>query len=123
MFFQNTANSYVCPMLDARRRQPLFLTEELKSLLGDKLFLRLVVRVALVAFLVVLGAQLCMGVVMDNIDESIRLNESECHVLTDKNIALRAEKAYLLSPQRIEKLAAEKLDLFVAGVGQVRYVD
>jgi len=97
--------------------------EQLKGLLNEKLFLQMITSATLILLLVVLGAQFWMGAIMDNIDEAIRINEQECHVLVDKNIALRAEKAYLLSPQRIEKIAAEKLALFYAEDGQIRYVN
>ena len=123
MFFQSTAHSYVCPMLDTRRRQPLFVMEKLKSLLGEKLFLQAVAKLLLIVLFVVLVAQLWMGIVMDNIDESIRLAGQECHLLYDENIALRTEKAYLHSPQNIEKMAAEKLAMFVADDKQIRHIN
>ncbi len=123
MFFQSTAHSYVCPMIGTRRRQPLFDMEKLQHLLSEKLFLQTVAKLIVILLFVVLGAQLWMGIIMDNIDESISLAGQECHALFDENIALRAEKAYLLSPQRIEKMAAEKLAMFVAGDEQIRHIN
>ncbi len=123
MFFQSTADSYVCPALGTRRQQLFFPTEKLSTMLSEKAFLQMVMRAALVVLIVVLAAQIWMGYSDSDINESLSMNEQERHVLIDKNIALRAKKAYLLSPQRIEKLAAERLALFVAAGKQIRYVN
>ena len=123
MFFQSATNSYVCPMLDTRRRKPLINIEQLMSLLNEKLFMQMITRAIVILLLVVLVARFWMGAVADNIDESILVHEQQSHVLVDENIALRAQKAFLLSPQRIERLAAEKLALYVPSDSQVRYVN
>ncbi len=123
MFYQNAAHSYVCPALDTRRQQMFFSTEKLSTMLSEKAFLQMVMRAALVVLVVVLAAQIWMGFAESGINESLSMYEQERHVLIDKNIALRAKKAYLLSPQRIEKLAAERLALFVAAGKQIRYVN
>lgn len=123
MLFQNTAHSYVCPMLNTRRRQPLISFGQLKSILDEKCFLQTTAKVALIVLFCALVARFWMGVVVNDIDESIMVHKQESHVLIDKNIALRAQKAYLLSPQRIERVAAEKLALYAPVEGQVRYVN
>lgn len=123
MFFQSAAHSYVCPMLDTKKRYSLVVVDQLKSILTERLFLQVVAKATLVILFTVLVAQLGMQAMMNSVEESIMVQQQEYHVLVDKNISLLAEKAYLLSPQRIEKIAAEKLALFAAGEEQIRIIN
>jgi len=122
MIFQSAVQTYECPMVDTRR-QSIMVTKILQSLVSEKFFFQTVAKITLVCIFLVLGARLGIGMIVENIDKSIMLNEQECHTLIDQNIALRAEKAYLLSPQRIKVMAAEKLALFVADDGQIKRVN
>ena len=123
MFFHSTAEGYVCPMLDTRKKQPQFITQWLKSVNKEKLFLQMIAAAAFVLVVVVFGTSLWLGKIGSSIDESIIRVEQERKVLIDKNIALRVEKTYLFSSQNIHKAAAEKLNMSVAQARQIKYLN
>jgi hypothetical protein len=54
-----------------------------------------------------------------NTDNAIASVDNQRHELMDKNIELLARKARLYSPASVQKLAGEKLDLYVDSGEQV----
>lgn len=123
MFFQSTAEGYVCPILDTRKKQPQVITQCLKIVKKEKLFLQMTAAAAFVLVVVIFGTSLWLGKIGSSIDESMARVEQERKVLTDKNIALRVEKTYLFSSQYIHKAAAEKLGMSTPQARQIKYLN
>ncbi len=123
MFFQSTAEGYVCPVLDTRKKQPEFITQLQKLISREMLFLQMSIAAILVLIVVVFGAGLWVGKIADSIDQSTLVVEQERNELMDKNIALRVERTYLFSPQYINKVAVEKLGMHTADKKQIRYLN
>ncbi len=123
MLFQSTAEGYVCPILDTRKKQPQFFTQCLKTVNREKLLLQMTTAAAFVLVVVVFGTSLWLGKIGTSIDVSMVRVEQERKVLTDKNIALRVEKTYLFSSQNIHKAAAEKLNMSSARSRQIKYLN
>jgi len=123
VMFQSTVQSYVCPALNTGQRQSVSGVKELlKGLVGEKSFLYSLLRTVLVFFILVLGTRLWMGTLLSDIEESIISSSQEYQDLTAQNKMLQNEKKYLLLAPRIKELAAQKLGLFEAEKGQIRYL-
>ena len=49
--------------------------------------------------------------------------DTQRHELIDKNIGLLAQKAGLYAPERVSRLAADKLSLYAAIPGQIERIN
>ncbi len=67
----------------------------------------------------VLAVNLYVVSSVSKINDSIIAADNNYHELMDKNIELRAVKARVRDPEQLQKLAADKLSLFVHSKGQV----
>lgn len=67
----------------------------------------------------VLAVNLYVVSSVSKINDSIIAVDNRHHELMDKNIELRAMKATVRNPEQLQKLAADKLSLFVHSKGQV----
>ena len=67
----------------------------------------------------VLAVNLYVVSSIDNISESIIAVDNRHHELMDQNIELRAMKAHVRAPEQLQRLAGEKLSLYVHKKGQV----
>lgn len=67
----------------------------------------------------VLAVNLYVVSSVSKINDSIIAVDNKHHELMDKNIELRAMKASVRNPEQLQKLAADKLSLFVHSKGQV----
>jgi hypothetical protein len=76
-------------------------------------------RIMLMIFPVVLIIHMFIGFAVINMDQAISSIDNQRHELMDKNIELLARKASLWSPENIEKLAGEKLELYADSGDQV----
>jgi len=67
----------------------------------------------------VLAVNLYVVSSVSKINNSIIAVDNRHHEVMDKNIELRARKARVRKPEQLQKLAADKLSLFVHSKGQV----
>jgi len=68
---------------------------------------------------VVLVVNLYVSSSVAEINMSVMVADNNHHELMDRNIELRAMKAQIRNPERLQELAAEKLSLYVHTKGQV----
>lgn len=80
-------------------------------------------KILLMIFPLVLVINIFIASAVVNTDRSIANIDNQRHELMDKNIELLAGKARLLAPGNIQKLAGEKLGLYVDSGDQVRKFD
>lgn len=66
---------------------------------------------------------LFLGSVGDSLDASLAAGEMKQQQLTDSNIALLAQRAGMYAPERVSRLAADKLSLYAAAPGQVERIN
>jgi hypothetical protein len=76
-------------------------------------------KILLVIFPLVLAINMFIVAAVGNTDNAIASVDNQRHELMDKNIELLARKARLYSPASVQKLAGEKLDLYVDSGEQV----
>ena len=118
MNFQNSSQSYIPPVIQIGSRQR---TRQLKisDYFGDISLWRPVGKVFLILLPLVFGINMYVSSSVSSINDSLVVLDNTRHELMDENIQLRATKARLRAPEMIQKLAGEKLSLYVAGKGQV----
>jgi hypothetical protein len=66
---------------------------------------------------------LLLGSVGDSLDESLAAGEIKQQQLMDSNIALLAQRAGMYAPERVSRMAADKLSLYAAAPGQVERIN
>lgn len=66
---------------------------------------------------------LFLGSVGDSLDESLAAGEMKQQQLMDSNIALLAQRAGMYAPERVSRMAADKLSLYAAAPGQVERIN
>jgi hypothetical protein len=66
---------------------------------------------------------LFLGSVGDSLDESLVAGEMKQQQLLDSNIALLAQRAGMYAPERVSRMAADKLSLYAAAPGQVERIN
>jgi len=82
-------------------------------------FYRSVLKFLCLLFPLVFAINMYVGASIGKVDKSIVMVDNEHHQLMDKNIELRARKALIRGPEQLQRLAAEKLALYVHTKGQV----
>lgn len=120
MNFHNPAQSYFRPMVNTRFRQQLR-KQKVFFLPGDKELWLSVGKILLVLCPLVLAVNLWLASSFNNLEASVQAVESVRHELMDNQINLRAKRAQLFSPERVQMIAAEKLSLHVPGKEQVKF--
>ncbi len=80
-------------------------------------------KILLVIFPMVLVINMFIASAVTNIDRSIVNLDNHRHELMDRKIELLAQKAKLWSPANMQKLAGEKLELYVDSGDQVGRFD
>ncbi len=78
-------------------------------------FLKALGKVVAAVFLVVLLINLVFSNAIANMENSITAMQVSYQQLEDKNIGLLVDKALVWSDENIERLAAEKVELYPAG--------
>lgn len=66
---------------------------------------------------------LFLGSAGDSLDESLAAGEMKQQQLMDSNIALLAQRAGMYAPERVSRMAADKLSLYAATPGQVERIN
>jgi hypothetical protein len=66
---------------------------------------------------------LFLGSAGDSLDESLAAGEIKQQQLMDSNIALLAQRAGMYAPERVSRMAADKLSLYAAAPGQVERIN
>jgi hypothetical protein len=61
--------------------------------------------------------------IINETDRSMMAVDNQRHELIDKNIGLLAQKAGLYAPERVSRLAADKLSLYTAIPGQIERIN
>jgi len=88
---------------------------------GDRELWLSVGKILLVLCPMVLAVNLWLASSFNNLEASVQAVESVRHELMDNQINLRAKRAQLFSPERVQMIAAEKLSLHVPGKEQVKF--
>jgi hypothetical protein len=120
MNYHNPAQSYFRPMSNMRFQQQLH-KQKAFSWQGDRDLWVSVGKILLFLCPMVLAVNFWLASSFKNLEGSVQEVESVRHELMDKQIKLRAQRAQLFSPDRVQPLAAERLSLHVPGKEQVRY--
>lgn len=122
MNYTNYTQSYTRPVAKINIWQHL-LPRDLFKLSGWTLLWKPFGKILLMIFPVVLVINMCIASAITNIDHSLVTVDNKRHELMDKNIALLAQKAKLWAPASIQRMAGEKLALYVHSGDQVTRFD
>ncbi len=87
---------------------------------GGKQLWMVVGRFGLILFLGVAFIQFLLGFYLQSVQKNIVSNEAYQYELAGQHIALRAQRAALLTPQHIEEMAGAMLSLHIPEKGQVQ---
>lgn len=118
MNYHSTSHTYTRPVEKFGLRQ--FLRPyDLFDFSRDIVLLRMVGKALLMILPLILAVHLILGSMIAGHDTTIAGLDNRRHQLVDENIGLLAQKASVFSPDSIEQLAAEKLELFVASKERV----
>jgi len=117
MFINQSAQVYVRPMMSSPVRRRLW--QKAKGLLGPKVMMMAVGKMVFLFCLLLLLANFRLSSSASRVAVAVQEAEEGRYVLVDENITLRAERAYLLSPEYLEKMAAQRFALYVPEKGQV----
>ncbi len=117
MFINQSARAYVRPMMSSPARRHLW--QKAKGLLGPKVMMMAAGKMVALFSLLLLLANFWLSSVAFRIAGAVQEAEEGRYVLVDENISLRAERAYLLSPEYLEKTAAQRFALYAPEKGQV----
>jgi len=71
----------------------------------------------------VLAANMFLASAADDAERSLTVFDNQRHELMDKNIGLLAKKASLYAPERVSRMAADKLSLYAASPGQIERIN
>lgn len=118
MLTHNSAQSYTRPTAEIGVRR-LLGKRSGQSILGSTRLWQVVGKFGLLLLLIVLTSQLAFNLYQSRVEQATSAAENLRHQLVDTHIALRAERAALLTPQHIEKIAGSMLSLHVPGEDQV----
>ena len=86
---------------------------------GGKQLLQSIGKFAAILCMVVFSCQLLLGFYLKGVQKTVEVTEIRRHELIDEHIALRAQRAALLTPHHIEKVAGTMLSLQAPEEGQV----
>lgn len=118
MNYNNPTEAYMRPTAKIGMRQPVR-PHDLIDLSSWLILWKPVGKILLVIFPFVLGINMLIASAVTSADSAIAGVDNQRHELMDKNIELLARKARLWSPDSVQKLAGEKLDLYVDSGDQV----
>jgi len=117
MFINQSAQVYVRPMMSSPERRRLW--QRAVGLLGPKIMMMAVGKIVFLFSLLLLLANFWLSSAVSRVAGAVQEAEEGRYVLVDENISLRAERAYLLSPEHLEKTAAQRFALYAPEKGQV----
>jgi hypothetical protein len=120
MNFHNPAQSYFRPLANTHFKNQLQKQKAL-SWPGDKELWFSVGKMLLILCPIILVVNLWLASSFKNLEVSVQAVENVRHELMDNQINLRAKRAQLFSPERVQMIAAEKLSLHVPGKEQVKF--
>ncbi len=123
MNFHNTTQvSYLRTVTNLGVRQQLQ-ARGVFDLPGGSLLWKAVGVIMLLMLPFVLAANMFLASTIDDVERSLVVIDNQRHELMDKNIGLLAKKARLYAPERVSRLAADKLALYAASPGQVERIN
>ena len=122
MNFHSTSQAYMRPVIQVGPGQRS-LPQRKASFPATIAFWRPVGKILLVLLSIVLAINMYVTSSLDKAGESIIAADNKRHELMDKNIELRAKKAWLRADEQFQQLAGEKLSLYVHRKGQVGTFD
>lgn len=122
MSYQNSSQSYMRTVAKPGVRQQVRSKRAL-SIPGGVLLLRAVGKAVLIILPLTLIVNIIISSAISNIDRSISQVEGRQQKVEDTNIHLLARKARIWAPDHVEKLAGDKLSLFVPTKDQVGKFD
>jgi hypothetical protein len=123
MNFQNTTHvPYLRSVTNLGIRQQLQ-SRDVFDLPGGLVLWKAVGKITLLMLPFIVAANMFIASILSEVDLSIASIEAKHHEVIDKNIGLRAQKARLYAPDRLSKLAADRLFLFTAEPGQIERIN
>lgn len=117
MLFYQSAQSYFRPMISSPVRRHLW--QRAVGLLGPKVMMMAEAKILFIFCLTLLLANAWLSSSSSRIAVTVLEAEEGRSALVDENIILRAERAYLVSPEYLEKTAAHRFALYVPEKRQV----
>jgi hypothetical protein len=118
MNFQNYTQTYTRPVAKRGLRQQLR-SCDVRNLPGGQLLWKAAAKVMLLLLPFVLVISMFVGSAINSVERSIVTVDNQRHELMDENIGMLARKARLWAPDHVQKLAEEKLSLYVSAKRQV----
>ncbi len=118
MNFQNYTQTYTRTIPKQGLRQQLR-SYDIRNLPGGLLLWKAAAKVMLLLLPFVLVISMFVGSAINSVERSIVTVDNQRHELMDKNIGMLARKARLWAPDHVQKLAEEKLSLYVSSKKQV----
>lgn len=123
MNFHNTTQiSYIRTVTNLGVRQQLQ-SRGIWDLPGGLVLWKAVGKIMLFIFPCVLAANIFLSAIVNDAERSLSAVDDRRHELTDKNIGLLAQRARLYAPERVSKMAADKLSLYAASPGQIERIN
>jgi cell division protein FtsL len=116
--YHNSAQPYFRSRPNSRFLQQ-YSKQKVYSLSGDRNLWLAVGKPLLVFCPLFLAMNLWLASCFNNLEQSVQAVENVRHELMDRQINLRAKKDQLSSPERVRKIAEEKLSLYVPEKEQV----
>ena len=95
----------------------------LRNLPGGVELWRALSKLLLVAVPLMLAVCLVLGAVGKNLERSIEQGEERHQLLIDKNIEMLAQRAGMHAPERVSRIAADRLSLYAAAPGQIERIN
>lgn len=95
----------------------------LRNLPGGVELWRALGKVLLVALPLVFALLLVLGAVGKSLESSIGESEERHQLLLDKNIEMLAQRAGMHAPERVSRIAADRLSLYAAAPGQIERIN
>lgn len=95
----------------------------LRNLPGGVELWRALSKLLLVAVPLMLAVCLVLGAVGKNLERSIEQGEERHQLLIDKNIEMLAQRAGMHAPERVSRIAADRLSLYAATPGQIERIN
>jgi hypothetical protein len=123
MNFQNTTQvPYLRTVTNLGIRQQLQ-SRDVFDFPGGLVLWKAVGKIALLMLPFILAANMFIASIVSEVELSIAAVETKHHEVIDKNIGLLAQKARLNAPERLSKMAADRLYLFAAEPGQIERIN
>jgi hypothetical protein len=121
-FHTTTQASYLRPVTNLGVRQQLQ-SRGVLDLPGGLVLWKAVARIMLLMLPFVLAANMFFASMINDIERSLTAVDNQRHELMDKNIGLLAQRAGLYAPDRVSRMAADKLSLYAASPGQIERIN